>query len=73
MQKHLIATASAAALFIALGLTATSAQAPVGGPDGAAPSTPSAQQSSPVGGGSPGMNQRSEDGGGPGKADRPTG
>ena len=64
MRKQIVTTLSAATLSVALGLTAAYAQAPEGGPQGAAPTAPAAQPSSPGGGNSPGgMTQRGEDAG----------
>src|SRR4029078_6563258 len=64
MRKQIVTTLSAATLWLALGLTAAYAQAPEGGPQGAAPTAPAAQPSSPGGGNSPGgMTQRGEDAG----------
>jgi hypothetical protein len=75
MRKQIVATVSAAALSVALGLAAAHAQTPESGPQGAAPTAPAAQPSSPGGGNSPGgMTQRGEDAGpSAGAPDRQTG
>lgn len=73
MKKQIVATVSAAALSVALGLAAAYAQAPDHSPQGAASPSPAAQPSSPRGE-TGSMTQRGEDvGPSAGAADRSTG